>query len=153
MIPLQVTIVPLYLALAQVGLTNTLWSLILPPIFSAFGIFLMRQHFLSLPNELEEAARIDGAGQLRMFFQVMIPLSGPALATLAIITFTYWWNDLFTPLVMISSVNTETLPVGLQHHSSGRISQCNARRLLPTLRVDHPETLGRRPHGTAARGG
>jgi multiple sugar transport system permease protein len=113
MIPLQVTIVPLFLALSKVNLTNTLWSLILPPVFSAFGIFLMRQHFLSLPDELEEAARIDGAGHIRMFFQVMLPLSGPALATLAIITFTYWWNDLFTPLVMISSVNQETLPVGL----------------------------------------
>ena len=113
MIPLQVTIVPLFLVLSKIGLTNTLWSLILPPMFSAFGIFLMRQHFLSLPRELEEAARIDGAGHIRMFFQVMLPLSGPALATLAIITFTYWWNDLFTPLVMISSVNEETLPVGL----------------------------------------
>jgi multiple sugar transport system permease protein len=113
MIPLQVTIVPLFLIMTNIDLTNTLWSLILPPMFSAFGIFLMRQHFLSLPDELEEAARIDGAGHLRMFFQVMLPLSGPALATLAIITFTYWWNDLFTPLVMISSVNQETLPVGL----------------------------------------
>jgi ABC-type glycerol-3-phosphate transport system permease component len=113
MIPLQVTIVPLFLIMTNLGLTNTLWALILPPIFSAFGIFLMRQHFLSLPRELEEAARIDGAGHLRMFFQVMLPLSGPALATLAILTFTYWWNDLFVPLVMISSVNQETLPVGL----------------------------------------
>lgn len=113
MIPLQVTIVPLFLIMSQIGLTNTLWSLILPPAFSAFGIFLMRQHFLSLPRELEEAARIDGAGHIRMFFRVMLPLSGPALGTLAIITFTYWWNDLFTPLVMISSVNQETLPVGL----------------------------------------
>jgi multiple sugar transport system permease protein len=113
MIPLQVTIVPLFLIMSNIGLTNTLWSLILPPAFSAFGVFLMRQHFLSLPRELEEAARIDGAGHLRMFFQVMLPLSGPALATLAIITFTYWWNDLFVPLVMISSVNQETLPVGL----------------------------------------
>ena len=113
MVPLQVTIVPLFLIMTNLGLTNTLWALILPPIFSAFGIFLMRQHFLSLPRELEEAARIDGAGHLRMFFQVMLPLSGPALATLAIITFTYWWNDLFTPLVMISSVDQETLPVGL----------------------------------------
>jgi multiple sugar transport system permease protein len=113
MVPLQVTIVPLFLIMTNLGLTNTLWALILPPMFSAFGIFLMRQHFLSLPRELEEAARIDGAGHLRMFFQVMLPLSGPALATLAILTFTYWWNDLFVPLVMISSVDQETLPVGL----------------------------------------
>jgi ABC-type glycerol-3-phosphate transport system permease component len=113
MIPLQVTIVPLFLVMSRLGLTNTLWSLILPPIFSAFGIFLLRQHFFSLPRELDEAARIDGAGHARTFFQVMLPLSGPALATLGIICFTYWWNDLLLPLVMINDTNTQTLPVGL----------------------------------------
>lgn len=113
MIPIQVTIVPLFLVMSRLGLTNTLWALILPPVFSAFGIFLMRQHFFSLPKELDEAARIDGAGHARTFFQVMLPLSGPALATLGIITFTYWWNDLLLPLVMINDTGTQTLPVGL----------------------------------------
>lgn len=113
MIPIQVTIVPLFLAMNKLGLTNTLWSLILPATFSAFGIFLLRQHFLGLPKELEEAAKLDGAGHFRTFFQIMIPLSGPALATLGIITFTYWWNDLLLPLVMINDTNTQTLPVGL----------------------------------------
>jgi multiple sugar transport system permease protein len=113
MIPLQVTIVPLFLVMSKIGLTNTLWSLILPPVFSAFGIFLLRQHFLTIPKELEEAAKLDGAGHIRTFFQVMLPLSGPALATLGIITFTYWWNDLLLPLVMINDTGTQTLPVGL----------------------------------------
>lgn len=113
MIPLQVTIVPLFLVMSRLGLTNTLWALILPGVFSAFGIFLLRQHFLSLPRELEEAARIDGAGHVRTFFQVLLPLSGPALATLGILTFTYWWNDLLMPLVMIRDVENQTLPVGL----------------------------------------
>jgi multiple sugar transport system permease protein len=113
MIPIQVTIVPLFLVMSKIGLTNTLWALILPPVFSAFGIFLMRQHFLTLPLELEEAAKLDGAGQVRTFFQVMLPLSGPSLATLGIITFTYWWNDLLLPLVMINDTQTQTLPVGL----------------------------------------
>lgn len=113
MIPIQVTLVPLFLVMSELSLTNTLWSLILPPIFSAFGIFLMRQHFYSVPRELEEAARIDGAGIARTFFQVMLPLSGPSLATLAIITFTFWWNDLLFPLVMINDTDTQTLPVGL----------------------------------------
>jgi multiple sugar transport system permease protein len=113
MIPLQVTIVPLFLVMAKLGLTNTLWALILPPTFSAFGIFLLRQHFFSLPKDLDEAARIDGASHARIFFQVMLPLSGPALATLGIITFTYWWNDLLLPLVMINDTQTQTLPVGL----------------------------------------
>ncbi|WOQ70651.1 carbohydrate ABC transporter permease [Microbacterium limosum] len=113
MIPIQVTIVPLFLVLSKVGLTNTLWALILPAVFSAFGIFLLRQHFLSLPRELEEAARIDGAGHARTFLQVILPLSGPALATLSILTFTYWWNDLLMPLVMIRDAELQTLPVGL----------------------------------------
>lgn len=113
MIPLQVTIVPLFLVMSKLGLTNTLWALILPGVFSAFGVFLLRQHFLSLPRELEEAARIDGAGHVRTFFQVILPLSGPALATLGILTFTYWWNDLLMPLVMIRDVENQTLPVGL----------------------------------------
>ena len=113
MIPIQVTIVPLFLVMSKVGLTNTLWSLILPPVFSAFGIFLLRQHFLSLPRELEEAAQLDGAGRVRIFLRIVLPLSGPALATLGIITFTYWWNDLLLPLVMINDTRTQTLPVGL----------------------------------------
>ncbi|MBO1741380.1 carbohydrate ABC transporter permease [Leifsonia sp. TF02-11] len=113
MIPLQVTIVPLFLVMSKLGLTNTLWALILPGVFSAFGVFLLRQHFLSLPAELEEAAKLDGAGSARTFFQVMLPLSGPALATLGILTFTYWWNDLLLPLVMINDTETQTLPVGL----------------------------------------
>jgi multiple sugar transport system permease protein len=113
MIPIQVTIVPLFLVMSQLKLTNTLWALILPGIFSAFGIFLMRQHFMTLPRELEEAATIDGAGPYRTFLQVVLPLSGPSLATLGIICFTYWWNDLLLPLVMISSPENQTLPVGL----------------------------------------
>lgn len=113
MIPLQVTIVPLFLVMSRLGLTNTLWAIILPPIYSAFGIFLMRQHFFSLPRELDEAATIDGAGYARSFFHVSLPLSGPALATLGIITFTYWWNDLLMPLVMINDTETQLLPVGL----------------------------------------
>ena len=113
MVPTQVTLVPMFLMMTKLGLTNTLWALILPPTFSAFGIFLMRQHFYSVPYELEEAARIDGAGQLRTFIQVMLPLSGPSLATLGIITFTFWWNDLLFPLVMINDTARQTLPVGL----------------------------------------
>ncbi|WP_181871340.1 carbohydrate ABC transporter permease [Sphaerisporangium album] len=113
MIPIQVTIVPLFLVMSKLGLTNTLWALILPGIFSAFGIFLLRQHFLGLPRGLEEAAKIDGAGQFRTFARIILPLSGPSIATLGILCFTYWWNDLLLPLVMISDTDRQTLPVGL----------------------------------------
>jgi multiple sugar transport system permease protein len=113
LIPVQVTIVPLFLVMANLGLTNTLWALILPPVFSAFGIFFLRQYLMSIPQELDEAATIDGAGHLQIYWRILLPLSGPALATLAILTFTYWWNDLLLPLVMINDTETQTLPVGL----------------------------------------
>jgi multiple sugar transport system permease protein len=113
MIPVQVTIVPLFLVMSRLELTNTLWALILPPIFSAFGIFFLRQHLMTIPRELDEAATIDGAGHGRIYFRILLPLSAPALATLAILCFTYWWNDLLLPLVMINDTQTQTLPAGL----------------------------------------
>lgn len=113
MIPVQVTIVPLFLVMAELDLTNTLWALILPPVFSAFGIFFLRQHLLTIPRELDEAATIDGAGHGRIYLRILLPLTAPALATLGILAFTYWWNDLLMPLVMINDTETQTLPAGL----------------------------------------
>jgi ABC-type glycerol-3-phosphate transport system permease component len=99
--------------MSELGLTNTLWALILPPIFSAFGIFFLRQHLMTIPRELDEAATIDGAGHGRIYLRILLPLTAPALATLAILCFTYWWNDLLLPLVMINDTETQTLPAGL----------------------------------------
>jgi ABC-type glycerol-3-phosphate transport system permease component len=142
MIPIQVTIVPLFLVMSKLSLTNTLWALILPGIFSAFGIFLLRQHFLTLPRELEEAATIDGAGHLRTFVRIILPLSGPSIATLGILCFTYWWNDLLLPLVMISDTDKQTLPVGLvllagrfSTGSLGTIAAGIAMAIVPVLIV------------------
>lgn len=142
MIPIQVTIVPLFLVMSKLGLTNTLWSLILPGIFSGFGIFLLRQHFMALPYELEEAAKLDGAGHFRTFARVILPLSGPSIATLGILCFTYWWNDLLLPLVMISDTERQTLPVGLvllagrfSTGSLGTIAAGIAMAIVPVLIV------------------
>ncbi|WP_327001629.1 carbohydrate ABC transporter permease [Dactylosporangium sp. NBC_01737] len=142
MIPIQVTIVPLFLVMSKLGLTNTLWALILPGIFSAFGIFLLRQHFLALPMEIEEAAKLDGAGHLRTFARIILPLSGPSIATLGILCFTYWWNDLLLPLVMISDTERQTLPVGLvllagrfSTGSLGTIAAGIAMAIVPVLIV------------------
>ncbi|MFF5077375.1 carbohydrate ABC transporter permease [Actinoplanes sp. NPDC000266] len=142
MIPIQVTIVPLFLVMSKLELTNTLWSLILPGIFSGFGIFLLRQHFLALPYELEEAAKLDGAGHFRTFARVILPLSGPSIATLGILCFTYWWNDLLLPLVMISDTEKQTLPVGLvllagrfSTGSLGTIAAGIAMAIVPVLVV------------------
>jgi multiple sugar transport system permease protein len=113
MIPVQVTIVPLFIFMRQLGLYNTLWSVILPALISPFGVFLLRQYFMTIPTELEDAARIDGASYVTIFWRIIMPLSLPALMTLGIITFVFWWNEYFTPLVMIHDPELQVLPVGL----------------------------------------
>jgi len=113
MIPAQVTIVPLFILMRQLGLYNTLWAVILPALISPFGVFLLRQYFMTIPTELEDAARIDGASYLTIFWRIIMPLSLPALMTLGIITFVFWWNDYFTPLIMIHDQNLQTVPVGI----------------------------------------
>lgn len=113
MVPFQVTLIPLYDVLGAMGLASTLPGMIIPRMTNAFGIFFMRQYFLSLPKDLEEAARIDGASELRIFARIMAPLAKPALLTLGLFHFQYNWNDLLWPLVMSSGLESATLPAGL----------------------------------------
>jgi multiple sugar transport system permease protein len=113
MIPLQLLMIPTYLMFARIGIVDTLAAAFVPWLASAFGIFLMRQFFLSLPVELEEAALIDGCGTWRTFRSIVLPLARPALATLAVFTLLSSWNDLLWPLVAISDDNRFTLQVGL----------------------------------------
>jgi multiple sugar transport system permease protein len=113
MIPTQLLMIPTYLMFARAGIVDTLAAAFVPWLASAFGIFLMRQFFLSLPVELEEAARLDGCTTLRTFLSVVLPLARPALATLAIFTLLSSWNDLLWPLVAISDDTKFTLQVGL----------------------------------------
>lgn len=113
MIPLQVTMIPLYLILQHFGWINTFQGLIVPRATNAFGIFMMRQFLLGLPKELDEAARIDGASELRIFFTIILPLSRPALASLAVFHFMYNWNDFLWPFIVTTSNNMRTLPAGL----------------------------------------
>lgn len=113
MIPTQVLMIPTYLMFAWAGLVDTLAAAIVPWLASAFGIFLMRQFFLSLPVELEEAAVLDGCGPLRTFVSVVLPLARPALATLAVFTLLSSWNDLLWPLIAITDDTRFTLQAGL----------------------------------------
>jgi len=113
MVPFQVTLVPLYLMFQQAGWLNTYQALILPGLSRAFGVFLMRQFFLSLPRDLSDAARIDGAGPLAIFTRVALPLVRPALAALGIFTFLRSWNEFTWPLIAISRNDMMTLPVAL----------------------------------------
>jgi multiple sugar transport system permease protein len=114
MIPFQLTIIPIFLTMKQIGLLDTLLALILPPaLFSAFGVFLLRQFILGLPIELEEAAIVDGANRWRIFWSVILPLLRAPLAALGIFTFIGMWNDFFRPLIMLNTPSNFTVPLML----------------------------------------
>jgi multiple sugar transport system permease protein len=113
MVPIQVTIIPLFIIMSNLGLIDTPWSLILPYITGAFGVFLMRQFFLTLPRELLEAARIDGAGVWATFWLVGLPLVRNGLSALGVITFLASWNAYFAPSIFLNSQDHATLPLAL----------------------------------------
>ncbi|HKG91784.1 MAG TPA: carbohydrate ABC transporter permease [Gemmatimonadaceae bacterium] len=112
-VPVQVAMLPLFLLMKSLGLINTYWGVIIPGMASIFGIFLVRQYALSFPSELLDAARIDGAGEFRIYWSVAMPALRPILATLAIWTFLSTWNDFMWPLIVLSDERRFTLPVAL----------------------------------------
>jgi multiple sugar transport system permease protein len=120
MVPGVVTFVPLFVLVSNLGLVDTYPGLILPFLVTPLGVFLMRQFIMGLPDELIEAARIDGAGEWRIFTRVILPLCGPALATLGILTFLSSWNNFLWPLVVAQSEDRYTLPVALALYSVGQ---------------------------------
>lgn len=113
MIPEQVIVVPMFRITSGLGLFDTLAGVVVPFSVSAFGIFLCRQAFLQVPGELEEAARVDGAGSVRVWWSVMLPLAAPTLATLGLFSVIGAWSDLLWPLVILSSEERFTLPVAI----------------------------------------
>jgi multiple sugar transport system permease protein len=114
--PREVTLIPTFLFFRYLGWVDTLLPLIVTHFLGgAFYIFLLRQFFLALPRELDEAARIDGAGALRILWSVILPLSKPALATAAILSFLYHWNEFLEPLIFLNSTEKFTLPVGIRY--------------------------------------
>jgi len=139
MVPFQVVIIPTFLIVRSLHLIDTLGALILPNLAGAFGIFMLRQFFRTLPVELEEAARIDGASRLGILFKIVLPLSGPALATLAVITFMWTWNDFLWPLITIYNPNNMTLQLGLatfqgaHQTNTNLLMAANVMSMLPVL--------------------
>lgn len=115
MIPGQVTLIPNFLLMRWFGWIDTYMALIIPAAFTAFGTFLLRQFFLSIPRELEEAARADGASYFRVYWQIILPLSGPALATLAVFSFMTQWNAFIWPLIVTNREELRTVTVGLRY--------------------------------------
>jgi multiple sugar transport system permease protein len=112
-IPGQVAMLPLFLMLKQIGLVNTYAGVVVPGMASVFGIFLVRQYVLSIPETLLDAARIDGAGEWRIYWSIVLPLCTPLLATLAVFSFLGAWNDFLWPLIVLSDAELYTLPVAL----------------------------------------
>ena len=115
MIPAQVTLIPNFLIITRLHIYDTLLALIIPGLFSALSTFLLRQYFRSIPMDLDEAARMDGASSLRIWWQVILPLSWPVMAALGIFTFQATWNDFLWPLVVTSSDTVRTIPIGLSY--------------------------------------
>jgi multiple sugar transport system permease protein len=139
MIPFQVVMIPTFLIVRRLGLIDTLGALIVPNLCGAFGVFLLRQFFRTLPVELEEAARIDGASRLGVLFKIVLPLSAPALATLAVITFMWTWNDFLWPLITIYNEHNMTLQLGLttfqgaHQTNTNLLMAANVMSMLPVL--------------------
>ncbi|MFE1250801.1 carbohydrate ABC transporter permease [Streptomyces sp. NPDC058735] len=113
MVPIQTTIIPVFLIIKYLGLTDTRMALILPAVGGAFGTFLMRQYFLQMPRELGEAARVDGASHFQVFARIYAPMARAPMATLAVLTFSAYWNEFFRPLIFLQTTDKFTLPLGL----------------------------------------
>ena len=115
MVPTIVIMLPVYALLSNLRMTNTYAALILPPMFSAYGTFLLRQFFMTIPRDLEDAATIDGASAFQVYRHIILPLSKPALATLTTFVFLHSWNDFLWPLMVVDRLALKTLPIGLAH--------------------------------------
>lgn len=113
MIPPQVTMVPLFIQMTKINWVNTPWAIIIPNLAAMFGVFLMRQNFEQFPTELMESSRIDGAGELRTFFQIVAPTMKPAFASLGILTFVSQWGNYMWPLIVLNKADSYTLPLAL----------------------------------------
>lgn len=135
MVPFQVTIVPLFIEMKYLGAVDSYAGLVLPTIASAFGTFLLRQAFLSLPKELEEAAFVDGFGHWTVFTRIVLPLARPALATFGLLAFMASWNSFLWPLVIVNSQELMTLPLGLANLHGQYTTQWNLVMAATTISV------------------
>jgi multiple sugar transport system permease protein len=135
MVPIQSIIIPLYLNLTALHWTNTLTGLIVPMAVSAFGAFQFKQFFDGLPDELQDAAYMDGAGYATMFVRIFLPLCKPVIASFGILSFLFNWNNFFYPLIVVSSTNVQTLPLGLASFTSNNVTYYNLLMAASTLTI------------------
>jgi len=123
MVPFQLYMIPLFLTCCKLGLQNTLTAIVLPGSVGAFGIYLIKQHYHTIPNDLEEAARIDGAGEFAIWWRIMFPLTQPAVAALAIFAFVANWSNFLWPLIIIDATEKYTLPIAVARLSGAFIDK------------------------------
>ena len=141
MFSLEILLIPMFLTLKQLGLINSLWGIIVPPAATPTGIFLMRQYMISIPDEVIEAARIDGAGEWQIFIRVMVPLSVAVISTLTIFSFVWRWNDYIWPFLVINSDNLQTIQLALAKFAGqygvswGELLAMTSLSMLPMLVV------------------
>ncbi|MBV8377792.1 MAG: carbohydrate ABC transporter permease [Verrucomicrobia bacterium] len=135
MIPQEVTVVPLFLLMKSIGWVNTYQALILPLAFTAFGTFLLRQFFLSIPRDFEEAARIDGATRWQILWNVIVPMAKPAIAVLALFTFIGYWNNFLWPLIVGNTREMATVPVGLNLFNGQHGTEWNYMMAASTISI------------------
>jgi len=135
MIPFQVRVIPLYVLASDLQLLNTYGGLVLPTLVDAFGVFLMRQYLQSIPNELMESARVDGAGEIRIFVQIVLPLAKPALSALTIFTLVVSWESFLWPLLVACSTDMYTLPLGLAQFAGRFLDRTELQMAASTLTV------------------
>lgn len=140
-VPIQVIMVPEFIIVNSLGMTDTPWAVILPRSAEALAIFMARQFMLSIPDEMINAARVDGAGELAIFWRIVLPMSGPLIAVLVILTFVWRWNEFIWPLIALPSISSYTLPVGLNSMNSiynsatGSIMAVSLISIIPVLIV------------------
>lgn len=135
MVPQEVIVVPMFILMKHLGWINSYQALILPWAFTAFGTFLLRQFFLTIPIELEDAARLDGATKFRILWNVILPMAAPALAVLAVFTFINYWNSFLWPLIIINAQNHATVPLGLNMFMGQYGSQWNYLMAASTISI------------------
>jgi len=135
MIPLQVIFLPVYQVVSSLGLVNSLWGMIIPAAATPTGVFLLRQYMLGLPDDLIEAARIDGAGEFRIFLRIILPLCRPALAVVAIFSVIWRWNDFLWPLIVAQDESVYTLPVALARFSGQLVVPFNLVLAMSVLSI------------------
>jgi len=140
-VPHEILLIPNYITVWKLDWLNTLTAMIVPPVAGGFGVFLLRQFFLAIPGELEDAARIDGCGRFRILWSIVLPVSGGAIATLAIFTFLFFWNDFTWPYIVVNAADVMTLPVALIQFKGdyfseyGQLMSGAAISALPTMLI------------------